>query len=425
MNFLTGKQWSLIVTGFVGFVLLMMGLSTFGINDSGSRTVVQLPSGTIFVKFDPGVYFDWFGKTTTYPDVITYQFDEKRVGETGSDTSVAVRYQDGGTGSVYGTVRVVLPRTEDDMLQAHREFGSPDGILENLIEKVTEESLNLTAGLMTSEEAYAEKRNQYIEWAEDQVSRGKYLTNLVERDQIVEPEELALDGTIIRDAVVRKMNVPEIRVVNGIPGRGEAQFLEYGMDVSGFQLIDWTFEPKTLDQISQKREANMAIITSQANAARANQERLQAIAEGLKNVATAQYEQEVEKARQLVIAQRESEVAAIKAKQQVEVNRQNYLAQEQDVLAATQEALAIETRATANAEARRLLLEADGALAQKLSTYERVSQMYATALGAHRLVPDLVMGSSGDSGADSSVALVDLLTAKTARDLALDAQVRE
>jgi hypothetical protein len=416
--------------GAIAVILLLVVFSATGINDSGYRTVIQYPSGETVVKFDAGWFVDWGGKTTTYSDVITYEFDEKaQHADDGSivpgDTGVPVRYQDGGTGTVYGTVRVVLPHNEEAMMKIHKEFTSESGIMENLIEKVVRESLNLTAGLLTSEEAYAEKRNQYIEWAEDQISRGKYLTNQVERSLIVEQAEIAADGTIVKQAVTRLQNVPEIRMINGVPGRGEAQFAAYEMDVSGLQLIDWTFEPKTLQQISQKREANMAIITSQANAARANQERLQAIAEGEKNVATAKYEQEVEKERAVVVAEREKEVAEIRASQDVEVNRQNFLAQQQDVLAAEQEAIAIETRARANAEANRLLLESDGALAQKLATYERTSQMYANALAAHRLTPDLVMGGTGEgaSGAAASVSLVDLLTAKTARDLALDLSV--
>ncbi len=423
----SGRNWVWGISGAAIMFLFLAAMFTFGINDSGFRTVVQLPSGKTFVKFDAGVYFDWFGKSTTYSDVVTYEFDEKVVDLAGNvqpgDTGIPVRYQDGGTGTVYGTMRTVLPRSEEAMLKLHKEFSNEQGIQENLVEKVVRESANLTAGLMTSEEAYAEKRNQYIEWAEDQISRGKYLTNLVPRTQIVEAAELNAAGGIIRPAVTRIQNIPEIRLINGAPGRGETQFIEYGMDVSGLQLIDWGFEQKTLAQIQEKRAANMAIITSQANAAKANQERLQAIAEGEKNVATAQYEQEVEKAKQIVIAQRQSEVAEINAAQVVKVNQQNFLARVEDVKAAEQEAIAIELRSTAEADAKRRILEADGALAQKLVTYENVSRMNADALAAHRLVPDLVMGGSAEGSAESAVSLVDLLTAKTARDLSLDMQI--
>ncbi|MCI0668337.1 MAG: hypothetical protein L0Y43_09825 [Methylococcaceae bacterium] len=44
----------------------------------------------------------------------------------------------------------------------HKAFRNNDGVALKLIKTVTEESMNLTAGLMTSEEAYTEKRGTFI-----------------------------------------------------------------------------------------------------------------------------------------------------------------------------------------------------------------------------------------------------------------------
>lgn len=415
---------SVIPLGKISFavivlVLITICLATFGINDNGYRTVVQWPNGKTFVRFDAGLYFDWFGKSTEYPDVLTYEFDDKSAEV---DAGVSVRYQDGGTGSIYGVARFTLPITEEEMLIVHRSFRTEQGVRDKLITPVIKESLNLTAGLMTSEEAYAEKRNEYLEWSADQIGSGKYLTNLEPRTQVVEPAELGVNGEVIRAEVTRVQNIPVIRVdANGQPMRGVSPFIEYSVLVSGFQLVDWTFEQRTLAQINEKREANMAIITSQANSARANQERLQAIAEGERNVATAEYAQEVLKAEAVVVAQRESEVAAINAARQVEVNRQNYLAQVQDVLAAGQEAEAIELRSSAEAEAREKLINADGALAQKLATYERVNATYAQEFGKQKWIPELIMGGGDGSGDTNSASdMINLLSVRTAQQLQLD-----
>lgn len=415
--------------GIVGVICVIIAFMTFGINNNGYRTVVQLPSGTTFVKFEPGIYFDWFGRSTVYPDVLTYDFTQDSDNAVGVD----VRYQDGGLGAVHGIARFDLPATEEDMLELHRAFRTQEGVRDRLIRPVMNEGLNLTAGLMTSEEAYAERRNEYLEWSNDQVSNGKYLTRQERRTTIVEPEELDAEGNVIKEAVERVQNIPVPRVgTDGNFMRGESPLGEYFVTVSGFQIEDWTFEQATLDQIQQKREANMAIITSQANAARANQERLQAIAEGERNVAEAQYEQEVEKARQVVIAEREAEVAAINAEKFVEVNRQNYLAQQQDVLASEQEAIARLNRANAEAEARELLIEADGALAQKLETYENVMKVAFTEFAKVKWAPDVVMGGSSGTGEGATSAgnptgiatdFMTLLTAKTAQDLQLDMSI--
>jgi len=160
--------------------LLVVGHYCFGINDAGERTVVQYPNGTLYVRFNPGIYFKGFGKTEPYWDVATYDFD--KAGSAGKDSEhslsangISVRYQDGGTGVVYGKARFALPNDEETMIRLHKDFRNRYAVAEKLIRTITEESMNLTAGLMTSEEAYAEKRGIFTQWAEQQVTSGKFL----------------------------------------------------------------------------------------------------------------------------------------------------------------------------------------------------------------------------------------------------------
>jgi nucleoside recognition membrane protein YjiH len=70
----------------------------------------------------------------------------------------------------------------------------------------------------------------------------------------------------------------------------------------------------------------------------------------------------------------------------------------------------------------RLVMQANGALEQKLKTYEKVSEMYAKALGDFKgsLVPSVMMGSTGTVAGNSAMSFIDLLTAKAAKDLSLD-----
>ena len=420
----------LTIVGSLLLTIIVLG-NTMGINDNGYRTVVQLPNGTTFVKFSPGIYFDIFGSTWVYPDVVTQDFSS--AGELCDNTlnvcnktAMPVRYQDGGKGDILGVARFSLPTDSDTMLKLHKAFRGYQGLQNKLLTPLVGETLNLTAGLMTSEEAYAEKRNEFTNWADDQIRNGKFQTVLTEITQIVEPEELDAEGKVIKSAVKRVQNVPKIAYADdGLPQRGISPLEDYGILVTGYSIKDWGFEKKTLDQIDAKREANMAIITSRAQAAKANQQRLQAIAEGQRNVATAQYAQEVKKAEQIVIAKREKEVAVIAAQKAVEVNEQNVLAQIQDVLAAREEAQAIELRSTAEADAKKRIMLADGALAQKLETYKAVNAEYAQQFGTQKWVPEMVMGASGD-GVDGNAAaeMITLLTAKTAKDLQLDMSMK-
>ncbi len=121
---------------------------------------MQFPTGTLFVKFTPGIYFNAFGSTEVYWDVFTYDFDKEGSAGKKNENSlvasgIAVRYQDGGIGTVFGKARFALPNDEETMIRLHKDFRDRFGVAQKLIRTVTEESMNLTAGLMTSEEAYA------------------------------------------------------------------------------------------------------------------------------------------------------------------------------------------------------------------------------------------------------------------------------
>ena len=75
------------------------------------------------------------------------------------------------------------------------------------------------------------------------------------------------------------------------------------------------------------------------------------------------------------------------------------------------------------AERKRLIMSADGALNPKLDAWLRAQQVWADAF-AKRNVPQTVMGNTGGSSSDSgAVQFMDIITAKAARDLSLDLSV--
>lgn len=198
--------------------------------------------------------------------------------------------------------------------------------------------------------------------------------------------------------------------------------MEYGIILMGHQITDWDFEKKTLMQISSKREATMAIITAKADAERAKQDAITIREQGIANVAKAKYEQEVLKEKAIVIANREKEVATIKATQLVDVATQRKLEAEQKKFAAIeykQEQIFI---GEGDGERKRLVMEADGALAQKLETYVKVSQLYANAMAQQKWVPEIQMGATTGTG-NSADQLISLLTTKTAKDLSLSMEI--
>ncbi len=395
------------------FVVPMM----FGINDAGHRTVVQFPTGKLFVKFTPGIYLQMFGITEEYNDVITFDFDKNdaEVSATLDQQGIAVRYQDGGTGTIFGKARFALPNDEDTMLKLHKDFRSNAGVAQKLLKPVTEEAMNLTAGLMTSEDAYAVKRGTYTDWAMQQIKNGKFVTELKE----VYQEQEGTGQKILT-------SIPVIVYDNaGMPRTYSSDFRDYLISVPGFQVTDWDFEPKTLQQIATKREATMAIITAKAQAEQAKQESITAEEQGKKNVTVARYQKEVEKEQDVVDAQRAKEVAVIAAERQVSVAEQQKLEAEQKKLAAAEYKQEQILRGEGDAEYKRLVLNADGALQQKLDAYTTVMARFAQEFGKQKWVPDVQMGASTGGSGNEAANLINLLTATTLNDLGLDMTVKK
>ncbi len=79
-----------------------------------------------------------------------------------------------------------------------------------------------------------------------------------------------------------------------------------------------------------------------------------------------------------------------------------------------------------DAQRKKLVLDADGALDQKIEALKEINANYAKAIAAAQpgaWSPVVVTGGGAVSGGSNATALVELLTAKTARDLAVDMAV--
>jgi regulator of protease activity HflC (stomatin/prohibitin superfamily) len=114
-------------------------------------------------------------------------------------------------------------------------------------------------------------------------------------------------------------------------------------------------------------------------------------------------EQEVIKAQAVTEAQQQLEVATLAAKAAEQTKREQILLGEGE------------------ATRKRLVMQANGALEDKLAVWKEVNLAYANAIEKYtgNWVPTIVMGGDGKNtnGADN---LISLLTTKTAKDLALD-----
>lgn len=380
-------------------------------NNAGYIKIRQMPiTGTLDVYTDPGMFGQWFGDVTEYQQAGTYSFTdqatEKQLADSAISNAVEVRFNDGGIARLSGNARFELPLDPPSMIKIHNKFRSYDHITQSLVKPAIAEALILTASLMSAEESYSGRRSEFSQLAWDQVLHGIYITESEEKE-------------IIDEATGEKKRKRVVHIKYGEDGRPVRKpnpLNDFSIQISQFFLDkDFGYEEGVLMQISNQRDAMMKTVAAKAEAEKAQQDRLTAEAQGQANVMAAKYEAEVEKERAVVEARKRKEVAETEASQRLEVAKLDKLAAEQY----KQEKL---LRADGDAEYKRRVMQADGALAQKLDAWIDVNKRYAQAIENYKgnWVPQLVMGDNGGTGTMGSQDLINLLTAKTAKELALD-----
>jgi len=402
---------TLIVFIIVVAVIGVSSNSLFETNNAGYIKIRQMPiTGTLGVFPDPGMFGQWFGTVTEYQQAGTYSFGDIPTKRQAQDSAVSraveVRFNDGGIARISGNARFELPLSAKDMIRIHSKFRSYEHITRSLVKPAIAEALILTASLMSAEESYSGRRAEFSQLAWDQVLHGVYITESEEKE-IVDPAT----------GETKKKRIVHIKYdTEGKPVRKPNALNEFNLRISQFFLDkDFGYEEGVLHQISNQRDAMMKTVAAKAEAEKAQQDRLTAEAQGQANVMLAKYEAEVEKERAVVEAQKRKEVAETEAHLRLEVAKL-------DKEAAEQYRKTQLLRAEGDAEYKRRVMEADGALAQKLTGWVEVNKRYAEAIENYKgnWVPTLVMGQSGNAGTLGSQDLINLLTAKTAKELSLD-----
>lgn len=385
---------SKIVLVFVGLVVaVFVGCQMVNTVDRGTYHIKQAAvSGEMTAIMTPGVYAQNFGGVQVWPKADTFYFTKDADEGDKKDQSITVRFVDGSTAQISGTVRITMPTDEKQAIALVTTFGyrSFDDLQHSLVLKVVRNSLMLTANMMTARESYAEKRNDYVFWSWEQIQNGIYETE--------ETSKLVIDPTT-GEKLTKTFKVIK-RDKDGKPMYQANPLKGTGILVSNFEIKDIAYSKEVEQQISEQQKAYMSVATAKAEALKAEQDKLKIEAEGKAKVATAQYEQEQEKIKDVVQAQKRLEVAKLDKESAA-------LKKAKDILEGEGEA-----------EKRKLIMSADGALTQKLNAWVEVNKVYATEFAKQKWSPDIQMGAA--SSGNTAQNMIDLLTTKTARDLGLD-----
>ena len=365
--------------------------------DAKNIMVIQSVGGDLNTFTEPGWKNQAFGKVTVYQRRDQFSFSSvKDQGKT-ADESISTRFNDGGHGNISGTVNWQMPLKHEQIVALHKEFGSTAAIEQQLIRPAMQKVIYNVGPTMSSTESSAEKRPEIPKYIDDQLVNGPYLTKTVTVTQ-----KDPITGADKQVAVVQiAMND------KGQPMReSKSQISEYGIVLQPVSINEIRYDQIVEDQIKQRQQSTTGVQISIANAKKAEQDAITTEQQGKATAAKAKWEQETLNAKEIAFAEKAVAVATLGAKAAEQYKKEQIL------------------RGEGDAQAKSLRMNADGALDAKLEAYVTVSKAYATAMGEYQgaWVPSVVMGNSAGGG-NGAAALVEMLTAKTARELGIDMSV--
>jgi len=384
----------------VAFLALLICLPQLVENlDAKNLLVIQSVGGTLDTFTEPGWKSQMFGKPTTYQRRDQFSFSATKDQGKAADESISTRFNDGGHGNISGTVNWQMPLKHELIVALHKEFGSTAAIEQQLIRPAMQKVIYNVGPTMSSTESSAEKRPEIPKYIDDQLVNGPYLTKTAhvnQKDPITGADKVV---AVVQIAMNEK----------GQPMReSESQITRYGIILQPVSINEIRYDKVVEDQIAQRQQSTTGVQISIANAKKAEQDAITTEQQGKAKAAEAKWKQETVNAQEIALAEKDVVVATNKAKVAEQYKREQIL------------------RGEGDAQAKTLRMNADGALDVKLAASVQINLAYAEAIkeaqpGAWS--PQIVMGATGAGAGSNATALVEMLTAKTARDLGLDMSI--
>jgi regulator of protease activity HflC (stomatin/prohibitin superfamily) len=401
MNLTIGRIATMVIGVIVLFAALIILPQLLTNVDAKTVVVRQSISGNMTCLTEPGWSWQGMGKITTYSRRDQFSFSATMDQGKPIDESIQTRFNDGGHANISGTINWAMPLTCDKIIRLHRDFGSIVAIEQQLMRTAVQKVIYNVGPTMSSTESSAEKRPDIPKYIDDQLAHGTYLTKTVAT--VVKDPITNLDKTVNMVAIVLDEH--------GKPEReSSSQLTDYGLVLQAVSINQIKYSDDVEKQITERQKATTAVQISKANSIKAEQEKLTTISQGEANASKAKWEQEVENAKTIATAQARVVIADASVKEAEAFKKSETL------------------RGEGEAARKRLVMEADGQLTPKIDALIKINQMYAQAIekaapGAWS--PAVVMGGNGQAnGGNNAASLVDLMTAKTAKELGVDLTVR-
>ena len=388
------------------FLIFFLIVNPFSWNDAGNRTVVERTNGQQIVQFAPGIFYaGFFAKEKEWPNQISVTYQEPKakleIEDNGIEVGqIMIRFSDATTADVRGITQFILPSDEKEMILIHNTHRTPQSLVVKRPAPYTKECLQSSAQLMSSEKHYGGGRAQMAQDFLDQLKEGVYL--------LVTEENLVFDSLEMEKKRVYQTEIQFDKKTNA-PKRKLSSIKEYGITVADAAITDVDYENKVDEKLVKIIDAVTKSSISKQELMTAQQQTLTAKAKGEQALVEIEYQQKQDQTKQVVEAQTKVKVAE-------QDKLQQKIAYEGSIL----EAKKIKELADANAYARQRIMQADGALEMKLKAQVEVQKVWADAFSKYTgaVVPQIQTG--GGPTTNGALNFMDIMTAKTAKDFALD-----
>ena len=393
------------VLGIIALILFLI-INPFSWNDAGNRTVVERTNGEQIVQFAPGIFYaGFFAKEKEWPNQISVTYQEEAANLQLEDNGIEVghimiRFSDATTANVKGITQFILPSDDKEMILIHNTHRTPQSLVVKRLAPYTKECLQSSAQLMSSEKHYGGGRAQMAQDFLDQLKEGVYLLKT--------EENVVFDSLEMEKKRVYQTEV-QFDAKSSAPKRKLSSIKEYGITVADAAITDVDYEDKVDEKLVKIIDAVTKSSISKQELMTAQQQTLTAKAKGEQALVEIEYQQKQEQTRQVVEAETKVKVAE-------QDKLQQKIAYEGSIL----EAKKIKELADAQAYARLKIMKADGALEMKLKAQVEVQKVWADAFSKYTgaIVPQFQTG--GGPTTNGAINFMDIMTAKTAKDFALD-----
>lgn len=354
--------------------------------DAGTYKIVQEMDGDLKVLDSPGWHWTGLVSNITKYDVAgIYSFSDN---DDDDGQSIGVIFRDGTKGMVNGNLQFQLPKDNDQRLKLHTIYGrSYKQVVNNLIMKSTSEVVKASSTFFKGEGAYSYDKANFINMIESQLEKGLFAQS---KQELKVKDALGQDSIDVLVSVKRDANGNEII-------QKDSKFKNFGIEIIGLNIEDIKLDDKAMQFIEKRKETELEALVAKQKAETAKQAAATAKEEANKMVELAKGQEEVNKMKAVVEAQKNKEVAELRAQQELAVAILNRQSQEENA-----KALLIQGRA--EAETAKLKVQAG------LTPLEKAQIEKETAIGVARElakmnVPQIIV-TGGKDGAINPLDMV-------------------